>query len=201
MTNFAYITGIPATNNNPSDDQPDMLNNNDNGALIWETDHIGFNAPNGGLHQQSSYPAFSSGIVPVGNDPNEGSVAYPAAGVADPTIAQYYFRNVNSTLPLSCIKAFLTFANPNAVLPSVPFTGFNIDSVSSTNPPGFLQFAITLTANSFKNTQPVITLITPNAVNLVVPPFFQYSWAGNVLTITINSSSSITALNVVILQI
>lgn len=109
MTNFAYIKGIPATNDNPSDDQPDMLNNNDNAALIWETDHIGFNAPNGGLHQQNSYPAFSSGTVPVGDDPNEGSVAFPAAGVADTARAQYYFRNVNSTVPLSALKVFGVF--------------------------------------------------------------------------------------------
>lgn len=50
MTNFAYTQGIPATNDNPSDDQPDMLVNNDNNFLIWNVDHIGFNQANGGIH-------------------------------------------------------------------------------------------------------------------------------------------------------
>lgn len=50
MTNFAYAQGIPATNDNPSDDQPPMLINNDNNFLIWNVDHIGFNLANGGYH-------------------------------------------------------------------------------------------------------------------------------------------------------
>ena len=50
MTNFAYTQGIPATNDNPSDDQPNMLINNDNNFLIWNVDHIGFSQANGGIH-------------------------------------------------------------------------------------------------------------------------------------------------------
>lgn len=133
MTNFAYITGIPATNNNPSDDQPDMMDNNDNAALIWNEDHIGFNAPNGGLHRQSAYPAFSSGIVPIGDDPNEGSVAFPAAGLADTTRAQYYFRNVNNTYCMSTIRAFGVF-KPTVADGAVSLdNGMNVASITQSN--------------------------------------------------------------------
>jgi hypothetical protein len=74
MTNFAYTQGIPATNDNPSDDQPPMLINNDNNFLIWNVDHIGFNQNNGGFHtilhqpfqtinsQAAWNPVISSGV-------------------------------------------------------------------------------------------------------------------------------------------
>src|SRR5271154_762300 len=48
---FNFITGIPAVNNNPSSDQPDMQTNF-NSINNWvNVDHIGFNtSPTGGYH-------------------------------------------------------------------------------------------------------------------------------------------------------
>lgn len=60
---FTYTTGIPATNNNPSADQPDMLNNTNSISSIWSVDHAGFDAQNAGMHnlarflRQSGIPA------------------------------------------------------------------------------------------------------------------------------------------------
>jgi hypothetical protein len=50
MTDFPFILGIPATNDNPSEDQPDMLINNDSIPGLIAVDHIGFNTANGGYH-------------------------------------------------------------------------------------------------------------------------------------------------------
>jgi hypothetical protein len=52
MPNLLYTTGIPASADNPSDDQPNMQVNNDSNASIWNADHFGFNNNKGGRHQQ-----------------------------------------------------------------------------------------------------------------------------------------------------
>lgn len=52
MVNFPYTRDIPATNNDPSDDQPDMaINTNSTDSLIAQ-DHFSFGVSNGGLHKQ-----------------------------------------------------------------------------------------------------------------------------------------------------
>lgn len=48
--NFTFDTTIPATNDNPSDDQPDMQINNASIASIIAINHVGFNLENGGQH-------------------------------------------------------------------------------------------------------------------------------------------------------
>jgi hypothetical protein len=55
VTNFSYNNAIPATNNNPSTDQPGMLTNAISIDSILAIDHVGFNATNGGTHNQSTY--------------------------------------------------------------------------------------------------------------------------------------------------
>lgn len=195
MTNFAYISGIPATNNNPSDDQPDMMDNNDNSALIWETDHIGFNAPNGGLHQQNSYPAFSNGVVPVGDDPNEGSVAFSAAGEDDITRAQYFFKNVNMTAPLSALKVFgvfipLTFPTTG---PINPLNHFNMAAPVAQTSVNLRPFwTITINPNVLSSTNAAI-FVQQTSVSAGSPPLNPNNlvWA-----LTSPTTLTITPLNI-----
>lgn len=99
----AYNRDIPDAPNNPSVDQPKMKTNTNAVDTILAVDHISFNATNGGTHLQTSFTDFSSGIV-IGGVP--ASVAYPAAGVADTSHAQYYFKNSTNTFLLSGIRAF-----------------------------------------------------------------------------------------------
>jgi hypothetical protein len=47
---FTYNNLVPATNNDPSVDQPQMLINTQSINSIIAVDHIGFNAGNGGYH-------------------------------------------------------------------------------------------------------------------------------------------------------
>jgi hypothetical protein len=61
MTNFAYNNGVPAANNNPSIDQPQMLINTISIQDILDVDHVTLGDDNGGTHKQV---AFSSNNTP-----------------------------------------------------------------------------------------------------------------------------------------
>lgn len=69
MTNFSYVQGIPAANNNPSSDQPNMLTNTNSIYGLINVDHITFGMANGGYHnvihfnnQGTSDPPLVSGF-------------------------------------------------------------------------------------------------------------------------------------------
>lgn len=53
MPFFIFSTNKPAANNDPSVDQPDMLQNNVSTNGIINVDHYTFNDNNGGLHKQT----------------------------------------------------------------------------------------------------------------------------------------------------
>src|SRR5258708_30758417 len=96
----AYTRDIPDAPNNPSGDQSKMKINTNSIDTLLQVDHISFNANNGGTHLQNSYVGFSPGTI-IGGVP--ASVAYPAAGIADATHAQYYFKNSTNNFLLSGI--------------------------------------------------------------------------------------------------
>ena len=64
MTNYSYNDAVPATNNDPSVDQPDMLINAQSIKGIIGQDHIAFGANNGGFHKAINFDNSSS-YVPV----------------------------------------------------------------------------------------------------------------------------------------
>lgn len=70
MTLFQFDATVPATNDNPSADQPDMLVNNQSTNGILGVDHITFNLNNGGQHkaitfnQDASYVPASFPVNP-----------------------------------------------------------------------------------------------------------------------------------------
>lgn len=55
MANYQFFTAIPASGNNPSVDQPNMQTNNASTSALIGTDHITFNAANGGQHKQITF--------------------------------------------------------------------------------------------------------------------------------------------------
>ena len=73
MTLWTFNSGIPASNNDPSVDQPDMLNNNASTLGLIGTDHVTFNTqgpigpPNGsgGQHLQVSFNGSNAPTVPT----------------------------------------------------------------------------------------------------------------------------------------
>lgn len=66
MPNFAYTIDIPATNNDPSVDQPPMKINTNSIKSIIDVDHFSFGNNNGGFHKKvtmfnSVAPALAGG--------------------------------------------------------------------------------------------------------------------------------------------
>lgn len=100
---FTFNSNIPAADNNPSDDQPEMLQNNQTHVAIWNVDHISFNNNDAGKHKQVTF----QGEYPAGSPTNPESVSYTdvQSGSAF-TNSQMYFRNQDSPYLLNCVRAF-----------------------------------------------------------------------------------------------
>lgn len=119
---MTFTFGIPAANNNPSNDQPLMRDNFTAISNLINVDHIGFNTATSGLHQQIHFPTFTAPTV-INGTLTQGSLIYPAAGVEDITRAQAYFKNdFNVALPLSLIKAFGRFDNAGNTVNAINLT-------------------------------------------------------------------------------
>lgn len=73
---FTFNSLIPAANNNPSADQPDMLTNNVSTRGIIAVDHFGFDVANGGRHLQVQLPlrGGSPGTIPPSLIAQEGTL-------------------------------------------------------------------------------------------------------------------------------
>lgn len=126
MTNFSYDNSVPASQNNPSTDQPVMLNNCISSGNIWEADHIGFNASNGGTHKQVSFYSKNTPSAPV----TDTGILYTADGSASATPAILKFRNSSAIFPVSAIRAYAYFtvgAGPGYAITLV--NSFNVSTV------------------------------------------------------------------------
>lgn len=62
---FTYNTGVPASGNDPSVDQPDMLINTISSNGIWNVDHVGFNSAGGGTHKQITFQSNNVPSIPT----------------------------------------------------------------------------------------------------------------------------------------
>jgi hypothetical protein len=152
---FSYNNAVPATNNNPSDDQPDMLINTESIEDILAVDHISFNTAGGGQHLQSRYNATPTYIAAPGAQSGNNSIAYTQAGTAS-TAAQYLFKNSNVAVQLSAIRAWATCDSTGAFLGSqrVNVTSVSLFStgvynvVLATNAVSSNQFAVLIAASS-----------------------------------------------------
>jgi hypothetical protein len=183
MSFFDYNDGVPATNDNPSVDQPSMLTNTLSIEGIWEVDHYGFKDNNGGIHQQTTFPAFASPAVP-GNP--MASVAYPAAGVSDINHPQYYFQTNQNNFPLTLIRAygaFETLATPGAI---TPYTQSNVTgTIAQASSTGNTTFTINLSTNAVASDN-VAVLITTSSSNGFAY-FFNFASGVGKLVISIGS--------------
>jgi hypothetical protein len=158
---FSFNDGIPAAPNNPSVDQPIMLQNNVSTQGIMTVDHIGFNAANGGQHQWTQFPIAAS--FPTPPTPTAmNSVAFPAAGIANIAVAQYKFQTSLSTVFLSAVKAF-ALGTSGGILASQSFNVASIVRNSVGN------YTVTLDANTVTGTDyAVFVSNTGNAGNTAI---------------------------------
>lgn len=194
---FTFDNTIPAANNNPSDDQPIMLNNNIADVGIWGVDHIGFNSANGGTHAQITFlnnPNFlPTPATPLAN----GAVIYTAAGIASPATANQIFANSTATYITNAIRAFGAFAAQAATGATPLINGSNVTSIINAGGlGGGASYTINLTPGAITGT---------NVVVLISQPFtstYTWTYALNQLTLTraVGSTAAGTIISFAILQ-
>lgn len=95
---FPYSTTIPATNNDPADDQPLIQQNFASISQLIEIDHVGFSGPNAGTHQRVTFPNNNTPTVPtaiVGG--NSIGTLFTAAGLGNINQLFYYAGGTNTT--------------------------------------------------------------------------------------------------------
>jgi len=116
MTAYSYNNGVPATNNDPSVDQPNMLINTQSINSIIATDHVGFNStgPAGGIGGQHLQVTFNGNNIPSlpatlatlfannqdgnGNNlPNGLSQLFAYSGTAAQSQLQYTLNSASTT--------------------------------------------------------------------------------------------------------
>jgi hypothetical protein len=178
---FTFNNGIPAAGNNPSNDQPIMLSNNQSNQSIWAVDHVGFNANSGGTHLQSTY---SSKNVP-GAQTDPQSVVYTNSGTAS-SVAELFYRNQNGILLLSSLKAFGVFTTQNFA-GVIPITmGQNVSSITAGA--NGITYTIVLTSGVITGTAVVVFPVISNSVSVT------WSYALNTLTLGIPLSGTTSKL-------
>lgn len=182
---FTFDTGVPDANDNPSDDQPDMLINNVSVDGIWVVDHVGFNASNGGTHKQINFKSKNAG----GAQTDPASIVYTGNGTAS-TVAQLFFRNQSVILPLSTTRSFAFCDNAGTVLGS---QSFNVSGVVR-NSAGV--FTVTLAANATSSASYGVVISSGLSFVGGSPMFADYTITNTttfVLRFWLNSGASVVA--------
>jgi len=200
---FTYNNSIPAAGNNPSADQPIMLQNTKSIQNLIDVDHVDFNATSGqGEHKQVTFNAFNPPSAP--SDPT--AIAYIDAGLDAPTHPQGYFVNSQATMPLTAIKAFGTVVGttPSGTITATNY--FNINpSIVYTNSGSTKTFVITLVSGTVLSTNKAAVFIyigSTNPGNVTQISSYSFNAATNPTTLTIDIAfSGLPKLNFMILQI
>jgi hypothetical protein len=134
MTLFQFDATVPATNDNPSADQPDMLVNNQSTVGILGVDHVTFNLNNGGQHKAITFNQDAS-YVPSGfpvNPPQLFTNTVDGAGNALPNgVPELFFYS--GSAPQSK-NQYVSTANGSALLPGGIIIKWGISSVIGTGP-------------------------------------------------------------------
>ena len=194
MPNFNYNNAIPASNNNPSVDQPGMLINAQSIDGIIATEHISFNANNGGTHKQITFvgPQADPALAPA------QSQIYPKSFGSAANYLETYAAispsagaQINGYLPL--VKAMCSFTavsvavggsanivpnSTNTLLVNVnnpivstrPVNAQNILTITFTNPLFYNTYYVFVSPDSSANTY----AITRNTNSLVLTSGFPW---------------------------
>lgn len=189
---ITYNLDIPATLNNPSDDQPKMkINTNAINQLI-AVDHFSFADGSAGKHQKVTYANVTAPGAPI----SPASVSYTTVGTAHNTVPQNFFKNADGTFLLSCVRAFGSFsgAAPNGAKALI--NSHNVLNASKASG----VFTITLTANCVTgNNVVVLFYVTGTTFGTST-----YTFVNPTLTLTVNDVGAFNVfgnINFVVLQI
>lgn len=149
---FTYVQDIPFPTNSPSNDQPIMRTNTNSIYNIWEVDHFTFDESPQGTHKQIT---FSTENVP-GAQTDPASTLYTDSGTAS-TNAQMFYRNADTIIPVSLIKAYGVFASNGATSGS---QAYNLSAVQNVGP---ITYTLTVPANVLTGTDYAVLLTPRNA--------------------------------------
>jgi hypothetical protein len=198
---ISYVQGIPAANNSPAQDQPDMLTNTGAVFNIWDINHNGFNklaAVPGGTHTKVDIPLFTNPTLVAGA---ESSVIYTKAGTADPTHAQAFFKNPFGDFLLSGVRAFGMFVTGAAgnIAPSNAFNLIALPTAIVQATVGLnTEWTITLAANATTTDNAAVFIYFDRLFSVPNP---SYTFASNVLTIRATSFGPFAKVSFLVLQI
>lgn len=173
---MTYTTGIPAANNNPSDDQSPMQANTNAIATWTAVDHVGITTPsNTGEHLQVNFPAE----VTQGSQTDPASVLYTASG-ATSSHANLFYKNVDGTFPISCIRAFGFVSSAGALQANA----YNITSASGSAG----SYTVVLTANAVASADTKAVTVQVSALDNG-PVFANYftTYASGILTVNVGT--------------
>jgi hypothetical protein len=132
MNNFTFDTLIPASGNNPSNDQPRMQINNVSTAALIAFDHIGFNVNNGGQHKQITFNIDVPGYPYTPILPASPPVLFAMNDAfATPQLYWYSGADVKSSLQYTAATNGSTFAFGGIIFKWITYTlAANIDVVT-----------------------------------------------------------------------
>lgn len=181
---FTFNTTIPNANNDPSEDQPIMLQNNISNNAILAVDHISYNTANGGTHKYVQFKSIQAPGAPAGTESNIQVVA----GVAN-TNPQLIFQNSNASFPVSLIRAYAVFTAVPAGSVTI-LNSYNVDSIVKNG--AATTITVTLTADCTTGNNIGVLL---NRSGLTIPGGdLTWSYANPTLTLSqsIGDSNMIT---------
>ncbi len=139
-----YNNNIPDAPNDPSADQPKMQTNTNSIDTIIAIDHYTFADNPAGFHKQVHFPIKNVAVAPVGTD---ASILYTAAGTAAVN-PQLNFVNNLGLFPLSCVRAWGTFAGNSAGPFPVVVASTQSVNVGTVTKTGTGNFTVALTTNA-----------------------------------------------------
>lgn len=135
MTTYVYFPNVPNGPDDPADDQPQMQVNTGSISGIFSEDHIGFNDPNGGLHNKSRY--YRQLAIPAGLGALMGTVYTKTVGgvtelfyTPDGSGNEYQMTATNST---NFAGKFGAFEPGWSFLPGGVLIQYGIDTVSTSS--------------------------------------------------------------------
>lgn len=181
---FPFTPTSPAASEILAQSQPLIQQNFNSTNSILGVDHVSFGNSTGGQHKQTTFPGFSAPAMPAG----QASVAFPAAGIANTGVPEYYYQNMLAKFPLSAIAAFGVFTGTgNVTTPMIiPLNGFNIATIASV---GF-NYTITLESGATSGNNVAVFFQGSNSSALVNA----YTFISGVLTFTAATTGNISFL-------
>ncbi|MBS3903751.1 MAG: hypothetical protein KGZ39_00310 [Simkania sp.] len=127
---FTYTRDIPATNNNPSSDQPNMKENTNSIDDLIAVDHVSFGNATGGLHKQVHY--VSNQAAPGVGSAVGVEFVNSVAGLLG-TVSSLFFQNGTSTKQLTNLALTTSGTNYSITTPWGLILNFGFNAGAATS--------------------------------------------------------------------